>query len=162
MEEWKIISFCEEFSVSNMGRVKYNINGRILKANNNGGYLRISLKKKQPYIHKLVAEAFLPNLDNYTECDHINRDKTDNRVCNLRWINRSNNCRNKSKKENSTSKYKGVSYTRSNTWNACGYLNGKRIHIGNFNNEEDAGCAYNDWVIKNEDIKDFCVLNDIN
>ena len=51
--------------------------------------------------HKLIAKQFIPNPDNLSEVDHINRDRTDYHLSNLRWVSRSTNL------ENRTS-YKGV------------------------------------------------------
>ena len=50
------------------------------------GYLRVRTPKRMVYVHRLVAEAFLPNPEHKPTVDHIERTKkTDNRVSNLRW-----------------------------------------------------------------------------
>ena len=59
------------------------------------GYLHIQYKGKYYQVHRLIAEAFLPNIDNKPEVDHINRIKTDNQVSNLRWVTREENLRNR-------------------------------------------------------------------
>ena len=57
------------------------------------GYATIKYKGKTYKVHRLVAESFL-NLDNRSEVDHINRNPSDNRVENLRFVTRSENQRN--------------------------------------------------------------------
>jgi hypothetical protein len=63
----------------------------------NRGYLRANLSKdktvKQLSVHRLVAEAFIPNPDNLPQVDHIDGNKLTNHVENLRWISQSENCR---------------------------------------------------------------------
>lgn len=61
------------------------------------GYLAVKLwengKEKQHYIHRLVAQAYLPNPDNLPQVDHIDGDKTHNYVNNLQWISNRDNCK---------------------------------------------------------------------
>ena len=84
---WK--EFVKGYSVSNSGEIRNNINGRILKHDiDSKGFHRIMIGKKHYSIHRLVAIAFIPNPDNLPEIDHINRNKTDNCIENLRWVSR--------------------------------------------------------------------------
>lgn len=61
------------------------------------GYLRVKYQGKVYLVHRLVAECFIPNPENKPEIDHINRNKQDNRVENLRWATRSDNSKNRGK-----------------------------------------------------------------
>lgn len=92
-EIWKPIKNYEGlYEISSCGRVR-SLRRRapfILKQTNNGyGYLVVSLQKngvnKVVKIHRLVADAFIPNPDGLETVDHLDRDRTNNCVENLRW-----------------------------------------------------------------------------
>lgn len=100
-EIWRDIKGYEQlYQISNLGNVKslnYNKTSKekILKPNNIKGYLIVGLykngKRKFYHVHRLVTEAFLPNPNNKPCIDHINADRTDNRVENLRWVTHKEN-----------------------------------------------------------------------
>ena len=113
IEIWKDIKGYENlYQISNMGRVKsleriiircdnktQTIKEKILKTRiGNNGYYTIILSKKGEIkkidIHRLIAIAFIPNPDNKPCIDHINGDRTDNRIENLRWVTQKENINN--------------------------------------------------------------------
>ena len=101
MEEWKQIEINGEiwsYEVSTEGNVRNMRTGKILKpAIINGGYKQVLLsqnnKRKYCLVQRLVAEAFIPNPNGFTDVDHINHDRQDNRVENLQWLSHENNVR---------------------------------------------------------------------
>ena len=121
MEIWKDIKGYEcLYQISSEGRVRsldrtiirsngksQTFKGRVMKLQeDNGGYVCVLLsnttkekKRKMYHIHRLVAEAFIPNNDNKPCIDHINTIRTDNRVENLRWCTHKENNNNPLTKE---------------------------------------------------------------
>ena len=108
-EIWKDIEGYENcYQVSNLGRVRsltrkvdtfYGqriTKGKILKPLiTNTGYFRVDLKQHQKdnyvSIHRLVAQAFIPNPNNYPVINHIDGNPTNNDVTNLEWCTQSHN-----------------------------------------------------------------------
>lgn len=96
-EVWKDIEDYEGlYQVSNLGRVKRVTTNSILKPlKHQQGYLRVRLSKNNiaftKTIHRLVAQAFIPNPDNKPEVNHIDEDKTNNNINNLEWSTRKDN-----------------------------------------------------------------------
>ena len=83
------------YEVSNEGRVRNKTTGRILKPFSAKGYLKVNLCKdgisKFKSIHRLVANAFIPNPLNLPEVNHIDENKLNNNVDNLEWCSRQYN-----------------------------------------------------------------------
>jgi hypothetical protein len=165
VEMWKDIPDYEGiYQVSSFGNIKvldrnYVVNGvnmvrksKILKiSTNKNGYKTITLCKnsiqKTYNVHRLVAIAFLGDSD--MQVDHINGDKLNNNVSNLRYVSARFNSSFGAKKgiENKSSKFRGVYLLKStNKWRSIIWHNGKRVSIGCFDNEKDASIAYNNFA----------------
>lgn len=95
--EWKDIDGASLYKVSSNGDVVNKKTGKFRKWQDNGtGYYYVELtmndgNKKKFYIHRLVAQAFIPNPDNLPEVNHIDEDKSNNSVDNLNWISKKGN-----------------------------------------------------------------------
>ena len=87
LEEWKDIENFTNYSISTLGRVKNNTTGKILKPfASTSGVMQVDLNGKTKKIHLLVANAFIPNPEKKPIAEHIDKNKENNRVDNLRWI----------------------------------------------------------------------------
>lgn len=100
-EKWLAVSGYEGFyKVSNLGRVKslHSMKKKVLKTYiSNNGYERVVLSKygvvRKYSVHRLVAEAFVPNVDSKQQVNHIDGNKHNNRADNLEWVTQVENQR---------------------------------------------------------------------
>ena len=152
-EIFKEIPGCKgQYQISNFGRVKSLarkgcLKDRILKPWLTAcGYPTVSLhngKQKTHKIHQLVAMAFLGHKLNINKLvvDHIDFDRTNNYLSNLRIITHRENTNQKHMK--SSSQYTGVCWHKQhNKWMSSIKINGKKKYLGYFTNELDASKAY--------------------
>jgi hypothetical protein len=155
-EQWKdVIGYEGLYQVSDLGRVKSfkKSQNKILKQSKSGDYLLVGIRKlnksktktiiKTIYIHQLVAMAFL----NHKPCgmkrvvDHIDENKTNNCLYNIRIISHRLNTSRSIK--NVTSIYTGVHFNKKrNKWISQIRINGKIVCLGGFKYEIDAHLAY--------------------
>jgi len=86
-------------------------------------------------VHTLLGKAFIPNPHNYTKVDHINQDKSDNRLENLRWVTTQENSFN--------TRAKGYHYNKQYKKFQAGIgINGKIKYLGCHDTEDEARAAY--------------------
>ena len=142
MEEYKIIKDFENYEVSNLGNVRNVKTGRIIKQQlDKYGYCRLNLykneKRHNKFIHRLVAQAFIENPDDKPVIDHINGDKLNNDVKNIRWATISENSQNSKVRKDNTSNIKGVE-KKGNKWRSRITIDGIRITLGYYDTIEEA------------------------
>jgi hypothetical protein len=109
---------------------------------NKSGYIKLCINNKQQFAHRmawLYVYGELPDKD----VDHINGNRSDNRICNLRITNRSENMQNTEKFKTNTSGFKGVTWLKKEKkWLAQITKNYQHFNIGVFETAEQAYAAY--------------------
>lgn len=181
IEIWKpVVGYETNYEVSNFGSVRsldkrgnnyHHLLPKYLQSNKRYFYVNVSLKgkSKRKRIHRLVAEAFIPNPLNKTEVNHIDGNRYNNHVSNLEWVTSSENKLHafklglrvpsyaslNTKLARASSKYKGVCWDKNKQkWMASCKYNQKNHFIGRFDNEIDAAKA-RDTYIKENNLKQF-------
>ena len=165
-EQWRTISGFPNYQISNIGRVILIKSGKILKSRaNTHGYQIIGLtsnyKQTMCQIHRLVALEFIENIENKPCVDHVDRNRVNNNINNLRWVTHQQNNMNSTKSTNNkSSQYRGVCWDkRGKKWESKINLNHTKIFIGYFADEKDAARAYNNKAI--ELCEEYANLNEI-
>ncbi|WP_165844408.1 NUMOD4 domain-containing protein [Limosilactobacillus fermentum] len=97
IEIWRKIKSFPNYQISNLGNVKNIVtNRKISQWKKENGYLQVTLHtngiKRNLYVHRLVAEAFVPNPQKLSDVNHIDEDKSNNCVTNLEWMTHLANC----------------------------------------------------------------------
>ena len=130
----------EDYQIDKEGNVFSKKRDKFLKpVVSNTGYLQLGLYKDGKsicsHIHRLIALQFIDNPDNLRCVDHIDRNKLNNSLNNLRWVTHSQNARNIN--------CKGYCWNKQNKKYKAQYrLNGKDIHIGVYETPQEAREAY--------------------
>lgn len=94
--EWREVKEYSHYEVNQFGEIRHKVRKHILKPRSNkGGYLYVNFKidgKNTNFaVHRIVANAFIPNPNGYTEVNHKDYDRTNNCVDNLEWVTSSQN-----------------------------------------------------------------------
>lgn len=116
VELWEIVPNFENYEVSSLGRVRNRKTGRIIKQSlNEYGYCLVDLHdngtSKHFKVHRLIAGAFITNVNNKPQVNHIDGNKANNMVSNLEWVDQSENvkhCYSRVRKKGSPPKQKPV------------------------------------------------------
>lgn len=151
MEEiWKPIGY-DGYEVSNFGRIKSykydKVNGKIMHpSKDTKGYLQLDLqldgRKRQNRVHlavhRLVAQAFIPNPDNLPQVNHKDEDKTNNHVDNLEWCTNEYNCHYGTKSERVAQKRRKSVYSVDEDGNIENFA-GVRVAARAMTGEPNAG-----------------------
>ena len=148
MSVWKTITECPNYEVSDAGEVRNVRTGRVRKLQyDKDGYYRALLGKKLIGVHRLVAMHFIENPENKPCVDHIDRDRTNNHVSNLRWATTSENNLNTDYYAKKTDGTHYISITRCQRFSVR--IAGRTAVSKNFKTLEEAIAFRDQWMTDN-------------
>jgi hypothetical protein len=111
-------------------------------------------------IHRLVAQAFIPNPKNLPIVEHKDQNSHNNHVENLRWATVSQNQYNTSKSKNGSSKYKGCFFHKNeNKFHVKAWISGKNTNLGYFTAETEAAKVWDQYMRDNIPKEDLDFIN---
>ena len=150
MTDFKTLLNFSKYEVNREGEIFNKKCNRQLFGTLHNGYIIVNIlndftgKSQRRFVHRIVAETFLENSNEFEQIDHIDNNRRNNNVQNLRWCSHSQNLTNResfsiSKDTNKPEKkFKFVSWNkRGNIWKGCVSVNGKSVHIGYSDNDEE-------------------------
>ena len=146
MEEFRTVNKFPNYQVSNFGNVMHIKRNKLLKQSIHiKGYYNVWLRNTDTdersfaRVHRLVAEAFIPNPNNKLYIDHIDGDRQNNNINNLRWASMTENNQNRQIAINNTSGIKGVCYDKTNKkYIAYIMCHGIRKNLGRYESIQEA------------------------
>jgi hypothetical protein len=149
------LSYDTNYNISSDGEVYSKITGKTLKVScNPQGYKQVSTTDGCKQIHRMLGERFLPRIiRDGDQVDHIDKNKDNNNLSNLRWVSRSLNRRNINHTVNKSLPYKNI-YKQVDrpSYRVCITIKGVRIYNKNFNTLEEAITARDD-ILNSEEYK---------
>lgn len=141
------VAICDETEFEKVSKCNWYLSAK------SGKYVRTSNPDNRK-IKKSLHNFLYPE---FKMLDHINRNKLDNRSCNLRECTNQQNQANRPHQKNNSSGFKGVSFNKNKIYEAKIMFFKKRIHIGYFNDPEEAARAYD--AKAREFFGDFALCN---
>lgn len=139
---------CRQFTYNEDGTLTRRNSGKLVAGAPNGyGRPCVGVSGKMQYLHRVIFLLHHGYLPKYI--DHIDGDKTNNRIKNLRGCTHSQNMRNANISKNNTSGLKGVDWKKQDKkWRSRVRVNGKQISLGLFNDKIEAAKAYDSAALE--------------
>lgn len=140
MTEWRIVPD-SNVEVSNDGRVRRD-GVEFVPCINSSGYYILGVNTKSVYLHRLIAAVFVPNPLLKKKVDHINGDRLNNCVDNLRWVTDRENRHNSKSTIKKSGLPRGVKLRKSGRYYAFTEYDGKEYCLGTYDTPEEASEIY--------------------
>ena len=138
----------DRYEVSDMGEVRNAETGRVLKLRDSNGYRTCYITRNSHtscfMVHRMVAKAFLPIIPEKNVVDHINHDKTNNTVANLRWTDTSQNNRNRRRFHSRTDGLHNIAHTGNKF--VVSFMKDRQTIRKTFDSQEEAIAYRDEWI----------------
>lgn len=141
----------DRYEVSDEGEIRNVETGRVLKQRDSNGYRTCYITRDGRtscyMVHRVVAKAFISMIEGKNVVDHINRDKTDNTVQNLRWTDTSQNNRNRSRFHSKTDGLHNI--TQNGNKFVVSFMQNRETTRKSFDTQEEAIAWRDDFIQSN-------------